>query len=342
MTFDFYVTLLDSCCSLVLGHSWLTCYNPLINWVSGSISFQPPSLLQSPASVLPVETLVNPPFSLVENPLQFTPSETFLFNSKRPHITIISVPALLRVLWLSGSKIFALQFRFTVQAKSTTISEKINLSSIPEEYHEYADVFSKSKAETLAPYHPYNLWIDLEKDSHPLVGTIYSLSKFEQKTLKEFIDENLTNRFIRSMSSPHGTLVLFVKKKDRSLWLCVDFCRLNRITKKDRYLLPLISNLLDSPRKARIYTKIDLQYAHHLVHIAEGDKWKTAFCTHYRAFEWSVTPFRLTNAPATFQRFMNDVFSDLLDVCVVVYLDDILIYSNNIMQHQSHIKEVLK
>ena len=114
MTFDFYVTLLDSCCSLVLGHSWLTCYNPLINWVSGSISFQPPSLLQSPASVLPVETLVNPSFSLVENPLQFTPSETSLFNSKWPHITIISVPALLRVLWLSGSKIFALQFRSTM------------------------------------------------------------------------------------------------------------------------------------------------------------------------------------------------------------------------------------
>ena len=144
------------------------------------------------------------------------------------------------------------------------------------------------------------------------------------------------------MSSPHGTLVLFVKKKDGSLWLCVDFCRLNRITKKDRYLLSLISNLLDSPRKAHIYTKIDLQYAYHLVHIAEGDKWKTAFRTRYRAFEWSVTPFRLTNALATFQRFMNDMFSDLLDVCVVVYLDDILIYSDNITQHQSHIKEVLK
>jgi len=229
-----------------------------------------------------------------------------------------------------------------VQAKSTAISEKINLSSIPEEYHEYTDVFSKSKAETLTPYHPYDLWIDLEKDSHSLVETIYSLSKFEQETLKEFIDENLTNRFIRSTSSPHGALVLFVKKKDGSLRLCVDFCGLNRITKKDQYPLSLISNLLDSPHKARIYTKIDLQHAYHLVHIAKGDKWKTAFRTRYGAFEWSVTPFRLTNAPAAFQHFMNDVFPDLLDVCVVVYLDDILIYSDDIMQHQSHIKEVLK
>ena len=229
-----------------------------------------------------------------------------------------------------------------MQAKSTTISEKIDLSSIPEEYHEYTDVFSKSKAETLAPYHPYDLWIDLEKYSHPLVGTIYSLSKFEQETLKKFIDENLTNEFIRSTSSPHGALVLFVKKKDGSLRLCVDFRGLNRITKKDRYPLPLISNLLDSPCKARIYTKIDLRHAYHLVCIAEGDKWKTAFCTRYGAFEWSVMPFGLTNVPATFQCFMNDVFSDLLDVCIVVYLDDILIYSDDIMQHRSYVTEVLK
>jgi len=228
------------------------------------------------------------------------------------------VPALLRASHLSGSKTFSLQFRSTLQAKSTTISKKIDLSAIPEEYHEYADVFSKSKAETLIPYHPYDLQIDLEKDSHPPVGTIYSLSKFEQEALKEFIDENLTNGFIHSTSLPHGALVLFMKKKDGSLRLCIDFCGLNKITKKDRYPLPLISDLLDSPHKARMYTKIDLWHAYHLVRIAEGDEWKTTFQTRYGAFEWSVMPFRLTNAPAAFQHFMNDLFSDLLDVCIVV------------------------
>jgi len=114
MTLDFYVTPLDSCCLLVLGHSWLTHYNPLINRVSGSISFRPPSVLQSPASVLPVETLVNPLFSPAENPLQFTLFETLLSNPKRPHITIISAPALLRALRLSGSKTFSLQFCSTI------------------------------------------------------------------------------------------------------------------------------------------------------------------------------------------------------------------------------------
>jgi len=342
MTFDFYVTSLDSCCSLVLGHSWLTRYNPLIDWVTGSISFRPPSVLQSPASVPPVETLVNLPFPPTENPLQFTPSETPLSNPKRPHIAIISAPALLRASRLSGSKTFSLQFRSTLQAKSTTISEKINLSAIPEEYHKYTNVFSKSKAETLAPHCPYDLRIDLEKDSHPPVGTIYLLSKFEQEMLKEFIDKNLTNGFIRSTSLPHGAPVLFVKKKDGSLWLCIDFHGLNKITKKDQYPLPLISDLLDFPCKARIYTKIDLQHAYHLVRITEGDEWKTAFWTCYGTFKWSVMPFGLTNTPAAFQRFMNDVFSNLLDVCVVVYLDDILIYSNDITQHQKHVKEVLK
>jgi len=98
------------------------------------------------------------------------------------------------------------------------------------------------------------------------------LSKFEQEALKEFIDENLTNEFIHSTSSPHEVLVLFIKKKDRSLWLCVDFHGLNKITKKDQYPLSLISDLLDSPHKACIYTKIDLRHAYHLVCITEGDK----------------------------------------------------------------------
>jgi len=145
--------------------------------------------------------LVNPLFPPAENLLQFTTSETLLSNPKQPHITIISAPALLWASRFSGSKTFSLQFCSTVQAKSTTISKKINLSAIPEEYHKYANVFSKSKGKTLVPHRPYDLRIDLEKDFHPLVGTIYSLSKFKQEALKEFIDENLTNGFICSTSS---------------------------------------------------------------------------------------------------------------------------------------------
>ena len=122
----------------------------------------------------------------------------------------------------------------------------------------------------------------------------------------------------------------------------MDFQSLNKVTKKDRYPLPLIMDLSDTPWKARIYTKIDLQHAYHLVQIAEGDEWKTAFQTHYGSFEWLVMPFGLTNGPMAFQQFMNNIFRDLLDQCIVVYLDNILIYSNNPKQHTKHVREVLQ
>ena len=123
--------------------------------------------------------------------------------------------------------------------------------------------------------------------------------------------------------------------------LCVDFRGLNKIMKKDQYLLPQITDLLDSPCKAWFYSKIDLRHAYHLIRIQEGDEWKTAFRTRYGSFEWCVMPFGLTNAPAAFQCLMNNIFSDLLDICALVYLDNILIYSDTLEEHRRHIREVL-
>jgi len=114
------------------------------------------------------------------------------------------------------------------------------------------------------------------------------------------------------------------------------------MTHKDRYPIPLLNDLLDAPRKAWIYSKIDLKRAYHLVRIAKEDEWKIAFRIRYGSFEWLVIPFGLSNAPSAFQRFMNDIFSDLLDVSVVIYLDDILIYSDNMDDHKKHVKEVLR
>ena len=136
--------------------------------------------------------------------------------------------------------------------------------------------------------------------------------------------------------------MLFACKKDGSLCLCIDFRGLNQISKKDRYPLPFISDLLSTAGKACLYTTIDLRNAYYLVRIAEGDEWKTAFRTCYGSFEWLVMPFGLTNAPSAFQRFMNDIFSDLLDVHVIIYLDDILIYSDNPVDHKKHVHEVLR
>jgi Reverse transcriptase (RNA-dependent DNA polymerase)/RNase H-like domain found in reverse transcriptase len=218
----------------------------------------------------------------------------------------------------------------------------ISIKDLPKEYHDFADVFSKSKADTLAPHQPYDLKIQLEDSALPPQPSIYLLSTSELATLREFLDEHLSMGYIRPTQSSHRAPILFVKKKDGSLWLCVDFRALNNITKKDRYPLLLISDLLDAPRKTWLYTKIDLQHAYHLVRVAEGDEWKTAFRTRYGSFEWQVMPLGLTNGPAVFQCFMNDVFGDMLDVCIVVYIDDILIYSDNPSQHREHVREVLQ
>ena len=137
---------------------------------------------------------------------------------------------------------------------------------------------------------------------------MYPLSEHELEALRTFLDENLQTNFIRPSRSTHGAPILFIKKKDGSLRLCVDYRGLNKISKKDRYPLPLIADLLDAPGKARIYTKIDLRHAYHLVRIRDGDEWKTTFRTKYGSFEWMVIPEGLTNAPAAFQRFMNDIF----------------------------------
>ena len=140
----------------------------------------------------------------------------------------------------------------------------------------------------------------MKESAQPLVGPICSLSVFEQETLKKFIEKNLNIGFIQPTSSLHGIPVLFIKKKDSSLHLCINFCDLNYISKKDCYPLPLISDLLDLFYKAQIYSKINLYHAYHLVHIANGDKWKTAFRIYYKSFEWSVISFGLTNTSIVF------------------------------------------
>ena len=216
-----------------------------------------------------------------------------------------------------------------------------DLSAIPLEYHDYIDIFSKMKASELPPHRKYDLKIDLEEGTSPPLGTIYSLSLVELEALWTFINESLCTGFIQPFSSPHAAPVLFVKKKDGSLQLCINFHGLNKISEKDCYPLPLISDLLDSPSRAKIYTKIDLWHAYHLVWITLGDEWKTTFQTHYRSYEWLVMPFGLTNTPAAFQQFVNTIFANMLNVSVVIYLNDILIYSRDMDSYQQHVQEVL-
>jgi transposase InsO family protein len=225
---------------------------------------------------------------------------------------------------------------------SSSGDEEDPMARVPPEYHDYADVFSEQEARHLPPHRPYDHKIDLEDGATLPTGCVYNMSEVELKTLKDYIDEMLGKGFIRSSRSPVGAPVLFVKKKDGSLRLCVDYRALNKITRKNKYPIPLIGNLIDRLNGAKYFTKIDLRAGYNNIRIAPGDEWKTAFRTRYGSFEYLVMPFGLTNAPATFQSFMNDIFHDLSDEFVVVYLDDILIYSNTLEEHRRHVRTVLQ
>ena len=257
MNLDFYITPLDSSCSLVLGYNWLAWHNLLIDWVNGSINFRP-SLQENlaPSHIAANTPLASPSFlntslQSLDSTVSIPASKTSVSNSRQPNIAIIGAAAFLHASKLPGSHNFELCLRSSdIQANSAKLAETPDLSNVPSEYHEFANIFSKTRAEILPPHHPYDLKVNLEEGAQPLVSPIYSLSASEQEALKEFIEENLNTGFIRPTSSPHGALVLFVKKKNSSLHLCVDFCGFNRISKKNCYLLLLISDLLDLPRKA--------------------------------------------------------------------------------------------
>jgi len=180
--------------------------------------------------------------------------------------------------------------------------------------------------------------IHIENDQTPH-SHIYLLSGTELGLLRQFLDDMLGKGFIQSSQSPGGAPVLFAKKKDGILRLCVDFRNLNKITRKDRYPIPLVTNLLNQLGSVKVYTKLDLRAGYYNVCIAAGHEWKTTFRMHYGSFEFLVMPMGLTNAPTMFQAFMNHSFQDMTDIFVVIYLDDILIFSNSLAEHQVHCQE---
>ena len=202
MNLDFYVTLLDSSCSLVLGYNWLTQHNPLIDWANGSINFCS-SLWKNLTLSCVIANIPLASLSSLDTSLQssdsvvFIPvSEASVSISEQPNIAIIGAAAFLQVSKLLGSNNFKLcLYSSDIQASSTNLAEAPDLSNIPSEYHKFADVFSKTKAEVLTFYHSYDLQINL-KGAQPPVGPIYSLSVSEQETLKEFIETNLNMGFI--------------------------------------------------------------------------------------------------------------------------------------------------
>ena len=156
--------------------------------------------------------------------------------------------------------------------------------------------------------------------------------------LKTYIKTNLANGFIRLSKSPARAPIFFDRKPNRSLRLCVDYRGFNNITIKNQYPLSLIGKSLDWFGQAKRFTQLDLTNAYHRMRICESDKWKTAFRTRYSHFKYQVMPFGLSNAPATFQGYVNKILAEKLDIFVIVYLDDILIYTED--PGQPHVEAV--
>ena len=217
----------------------------------------------------------------------------------------------------------------------------VDLSKVPDVYHDLAEVFDKDLAVVLPPHRPYDCGINLLPDAKLPTGRMYNISLPERESLEKYISEGLATGIIRPSTSPLAAGFFFVKKKDGSLRPCIDYRQLNDITVKDKYPLPLISSTFQPLAGSTIFSKLDLRNAYHLVRIKEGDEWKTAFNTPVGHFEYLVVPFGLTNAPAVFQRLVNDVLRDMINNFVVVYLDDILIFSRNREEHIEHVRRVL-
>ncbi|GJT48064.1 putative reverse transcriptase domain-containing protein [Tanacetum coccineum] len=194
----------------------------------------------------------------------------------------------------------------------------------------------------LLPTRPVEFQIDLIPGVAPVARAPYRLAPSEMKELSEQLQELSDKGFIRPSSSPWGAPVLFVKKKDGSFRMCIDYRELNKLTVKNRYPLPRIDDLFDQLQGSSIYSKIDLRSGYHQLRVREQDIPKTAFRTRYGHYEFQVMPFGLTNAPAVFMDLMNRVCKPYLDKFVIVFIDDILIYSKDEKEHEEHLKAILE
>ncbi|GKA13255.1 putative nucleotidyltransferase, ribonuclease H [Tanacetum coccineum] len=193
----------------------------------------------------------------------------------------------------------------------------------------------------LPPSRQVEFKIDLVPGAAPVARAPYRLAPSEMKELSEQLKELLEKGFIRPSSSPWGAPVLFVKKKDGSFHMCIDYRELNKLTVKNRYPLPRIDDLFDQLQGSSVYSKIDLRSGYHQLRVREEDIPITAFRTRYGHYEFQVMPFGLTNAPAVFMDLMNRVCKPYLDKFVIVFIDDILIYSKTKGEHSEHLKIIL-
>jgi len=205
---------------------------------------------------------------------------------------------------------------------------------------EFEDIFDEIPG--LPPRREVEFCIELQHGTVPISRAPYRMGPAELRELLAQLEELQMRGFIRPSHSPWGAPVLFVKKKDDTLRMCIDYRGLNKVTIRNRYPLPRIDDLFDQLEGARVFSKIDLRTGYHQLRVRASDIPKTAFLTRYGSFEFLVMPFGLTNAPAVFMDLMNRIFRPFLDQFVIVFIDDILIFSRSEAEHEEHLRLVLQ
>ncbi|KAI5606732.1 hypothetical protein C0J50_7543 [Silurus asotus] len=231
--------------------------------------------------------------------------------------------------------------RATVGATRVEEATTATQVEIPEEYQAFKDVFCAKVATRLPLHWPWECCIDPLPGAKLPKGRVYPLSAPEHRAMEEYVQQALRQGFIAPSTSPAASSFFFVGKKDGGLCPCIDYRQLNSQIAFLPYPLPLVPAALEDLREARVFTKLDLRSAYNLVRIRKGDEWKTAFITPSGHYEYRVMPYGLSISPAVFQGFMNEVLRPYLQRFVMVYIDDILIYSRNLEEHHTHVRQVL-
>ena len=226
-------------------------------------------------------------------------------------------------------------------ASLTLEDEERSDLDLPRVVCKYVDVFP-NELPGLPPQRVVDFGIELHPGTLPISMTPHRMAPVELQELRVQLQELLDKGFIRPSTSPWGASVLVAKKRGKTLRLCIGYRQLNRVIIQNRYLLPRIDDLFDQLRGARVYFKIDLRTGYHQLKVRETDIPKTVFRTRYGHFEFTVMHIGLTNGLAAFMDLMHRVFQPYLDQFVVVFLDDILIYSKSEWEHEYHLRIVLQ
>jgi transposase InsO family protein len=310
---------------MFLGHDWLTKHNPEIDWASHTIIMSRcPKECSTKSSNIPQEADCDVDWEGGETLLHVEVDDPYFDAKHHPHI---------RAFGTISTQLAAEEY----QANKPS-------AEVPRQYGEFADVFSEAKFDELPPRRPYDHAIELKPgSSETLNAKVYPLSREEQKQLDVFLDENLKTGRIRLSKSTMASSFFFVKKKDGKLRPVQDYRRLNDLTIKNRYPLPLMKDMLNRLQGAKYFTKLDVRWGFNNVRIKEGDEWKAAFRTNRGLFEPTVMFFGLTNSPPTFQAMMDHIFGDLIRAGKMqVYLDDCLLFAPTLQELRETTREVLE